>query len=183
MKFQETKERRREPWEGDEELWWFWFSPNQTHSIPVLQNCRVLHFYLNKLCSNSVKWNMVAIANYRRRRFFIVGISLETAKIYNLVFKIWLRFYFSLKHVISIPYKIGKSGHIISIISCFGEMWCLKKECGFKETLYCTVCRKWFWEMRRIWGLLNEFIKITLPFAPKRWTWETDSIWDRKSVV
>ena len=85
-------------------------------------------------------------------------------------------FYFSLKYLISIPYEIGKSGHIISIISCFGEMWCLKKECGFKETLYCTVCSKWFWEMRRIWGLLNEFIKITLPFAPKRWTWETDSI-------
>ena len=81
-----------------------------------------------------------------------------------------------MKYLISIPYKIGKSGHIISIISCLGEMWCLKKECDFKETLYCTMCRKWFWEMRRIWGLLNEFIKITLPFAPKRWTWETDSI-------
>ena len=30
--------------------------------------------------------------------------------------------------------------------------------------------------MRRIWGLLNELIKITFPFAPDRWTWETDSI-------
>ena len=27
-------------------------------------------------------------------------------------------FYFSLKYLISIPYEIGKSGHIISIISC-----------------------------------------------------------------
>ena len=71
--------------------------------------------------------------------------------------------------------KLEKVG--IPIISCIGEMWYLKKECGFREeTLYCTVCRKWFWEMRRICGLLNEFIKITLPFAPKRWTWESDSI-------
>ena len=143
LKLQETKERRRrrrrECW--DEELWWFRFSPSQTHSNPVLQNCRVLHFYFNKLCSNSVRWKVVAIANYRRRRFFIVSISIETANIYDMVFKIWLGFILVWKYLISVPYKIGKSGHIISIISCFGEMCCLKKECGFKETLYCTVCR------------------------------------------
>ena len=74
-----------------------------------------------------------------------------------------------MKYLISIPYEIGKSGHIISIISCFGEMW-------FQRDTVLYRVQKMFWEMRRIWGLLNEFIKITLPFASKRWTWETDSI-------
>ena len=134
-------------------------------------------FYFNKLYSDSVKWKMVAIANYRRHRFFIVGISLETAKIYDLVFKIWLRFYFSLKFLISIPYNIGKSVHINNKL-VFQKCGVWRRNVVSEKILkrHCTVCRKWFWEMRRIWGLLNEFIKITLPFVPKRWTWETDSI-------
>ena len=93
LKLQETKERRRrEPWA--EELWCFRFSPSQIHSNPVLQNCCFLHFYFSKLYSDSMKWKMIAIANYKRRRFFIVSISLETAWIYNLVFKLWLSFLF-----------------------------------------------------------------------------------------
>ena len=101
-------EERREP--RVEELWWFWFSPSQTQtcSNPVLQNCRVLHFYFNKLSSDSVKRKMVAIANYRQRPFFIVGISLEQQKYIIWCLKYDWGFYFSLKYLISIPYEIGK---------------------------------------------------------------------------
>ena len=66
----------------------------------------------------------------------------------------------------------------ISIISWFLRNVVCEKGMWFQRRYRrdTVLCRKWFWEMRRIWGLLNEFIKITLPFAPKRWTWETDSI-------
>ena len=66
----------------------------------------------------------------------------------------------------------------ISIISWFWRNVVCEERIWFQRRYRrdTVLCRKWFWEMRRIWGLLIEFIKITLPFAPKRWTWETDSI-------
>ena len=66
--------------------------------------------------------------------------------------------------VVWIMEKVGMS--IIVVLEKCGVS-CLKKECDFKwiKKRHCTMCRKWFWEMRWIWGWLNELIKLNLHFV------------------